>query len=618
MLRPTYYSPKNIKACTFDIETDYPDNPEDILLIGFFNGKRYFEFDNMDAFLGEALKSKYFNHSIYAHNGGRFDFKFLLETLHKYDYDFDILDVNGNILNIRVPFQYYKTKKGKLLSKYSINFTDSFMLLKDSLHKITHSFQVPHRKKEVNFFKKDEPNYIDKFDNWKLFKEYLRYDAIGLYEAIRHFEEIIHRYDGNIKLTIASTAMSIFKNRFLNTVVFPVNKNIKIGSYLGKDVIINIEDEIRKNYVGGRTEIFKRYGEYLYYYDVNSLYPFVMYDNPFPISNPIFVLGNQVTKNDIGFFQCKISYPECKHGIPLLPKKIFNGKFNKLIYPVGEWSGLYDSKMIEYARKEGYDIEIEYGFIFDYEYIFRDFITEFYDLRKENDSYNLIFKYMLNSLYGKWAQKRENTQIVKMTNTDLFSKYKEVKSYIDELDLFEVTSEIDSAHIIPSISNRVTQLSQLELYKWFKKADFDIYNCDTDSLVTSKKLPHSKRLGDIKLEYEIDRGIFLFPKFYCFEGYDLKNKEHTTVKTMKGYNKGRDAITYNDFNKALFKKDYSAFDLEYTDLWGFKESLRRRKNFLNYGLKTKSIKSDYNKRVVLSNNISTEPIEICNEIIVRS
>lgn len=613
MLKPSFYKAKDIKLCTFDIETDYPDNPEDILIIGFYNGKKYFEFDNMDAFLGEALKAKYFNHYIYAHNGGRFDFKFLLETLHKYDYDFiDILDVNGSILNIRVPFQHYKNKNGTVLPKYNINFTDSLMLLKDSLHKITHSFKVPHRKKELNFFKKDEPKYIDKFKNWDLFTEYLQYDTIGLYEAIRHFETIIHKYDGNIKLTIASTSMSIFKNRFLDTVIYPVNKTIKVQG----DKLLNIEDEIRNNYVGGRTEIFKRYGEKLYYYDVNSLYPFVMYDNPYPVSNPIYVTGEQISKNDIGFFQCDIKYNECLHGIPLLPKKITNGGFNKLVYPLGSWSGLYDSEMIKYAINEGYEIDIKYGFIFDHEYIFKDFITEFYKLRKENPSYNLIFKYMLNSLYGKWAQKRENTQIVKIKNPEFFKKYKEVKSYIDELDLFEVTSEINSPHIIPSISNRVTQLSQLELYKWFKKADFDIYNCDTDSLVTSKKLPHSAELGDIKLEYTIDEAIFLFPKFYCFNGYDVKNKENVTIKTMKGYNKGRDNIEYSDFEKALFNKDYKPFDLEYTDLWGFKESLRRKNKFLNYGLKKKSIKSDYNKRIVLKDNINTLPLTINNDTVI--
>lgn len=615
MLSPTNFKSKNLKFATFDIETDYPDNPEDVLLIGFFNGKDYIEFNNFDTFLGETLKSKYFNYKIYAHNGGRFDFKFLLDTLINYDYEFEILDVNGSIINISVPFHKI-IKNNEIKYKYHIEYRDSYALLKDSLSKITNSFKVKHTKKDVNFFKPDEDNYLDKFNNWNLFKEYLKYDTIGLYESISHFEDILHSYNGNIKLTIASTSMSLFKNNYLNTFIYPINKNIEIGNLLGKKIILNIEDEIRKNYVGGRTEIFKREGDNLYYYDVNSLYPFVMSDNVFPISNPVFMLEDQITKKDKGFFQCKISYPKCKHGIPLLPKKIFGKNYNKLIYPVGEWTGLYHSDMIDYARKEGYDIEIEYGFIFDYDYLFKDFVKEMYSLRKENESYNLIFKYILNSLYGKFAQKRTTKQIIKILDNETFKKYESIKPYIDELGLYEIEKTIDSNHIIPSISNTVTQLAQLEIYKWYKKANFNIYNTDTDSFVTEKKLSHSKKLGDIKLEYEIENAIFLFPKFYCFNGYDVEKNKPVTIKKMKGFSKGIDKITYQDFFNALHFNDFKAFSLEYIDLWGFKESLNRKKQFMKYGIKKKSIKSDYNKRYVKNDNINTEPIRIHNEIII--
>lgn len=616
MFRPSHFKPKNLKICTFDIETDYPDNPEDVILIGFYDGEKYYEFDNFDSFLGQSLKSKYYNNAIYAHNGGRFDFKFLLDSLSNYNYDYEILDVGGSILNIRIPFHKIVKTNGEIRFKYNINYRDSYALLKDSLHKITHSFKVPHRKKEANFFKPDEKDYIDKYKNWELFREYLEYDTIGLYEAIRHFEDIIHRYNGNIKLTIASTSINIFKNNYLKTNIFPINKNIQIGEMLGKPVILNIEDEIRNNYVGGRTEIFKRSGENLFYYDVNSLYPWVMHENKFPISNPVFATAEQITKNDVGFFQCNISYPECPHGIPLLPKKIFGKHYNKLIYPVGKWSGLYHSDMIKYAIKEGYDIEVLYGFIFDYEYLFKDFVNDMYSLRKENESYKLIFKYILNSLYGKFAQKRTTKQIIRVLDEDLFNLYQDVKPYIDELGLYEIEKIIDSNHIIPSISNTVTQMSQLEIYTWYKKAGFDVYNTDTDSFVTHKKMAHSKRLGDIKLEYEIEEAIFLFPKFYYFNGFDVEENKPVAIKKMKGFSKGIDNITYKDFFNALHYSDYSAFDLEYIDLWGYKESLRRKKQFMKYGLKRKSIKSDYNKRYVMEDNINTQPIRIENEIII--
>lgn len=38
----------------------------------------------------------------------------------------------------------------------------------------------------------------------------------------------------------------------------------------------NEDSFLRKAYYGGHTDVYRPYGEHLYYYDVNSLYPFVM------------------------------------------------------------------------------------------------------------------------------------------------------------------------------------------------------------------------------------------------------------------------------------------------------------------------------------------------------
>lgn len=614
--KPSAYTVKNLKLCTFDIETDYPDNPLDVILVGFYDGEIYRCFDNMDDFVKFVVRKKYYNFNIYAHNGGRFDFKFLLESLNNFDFDFHIIDVNGNILQIQIPTQYYKNQKGELLTKNTINFRDSYMLMKDSLHKLSHSFNVPHKKVECNFFDKSKKDYEDKFNNWEKFKEYLEYDTIGLYECIRFFENVIHKYNANIKLTIASTSLSIFRNNYLKSWIYPINKEIIIGHLLGKDIKINIEDEIRKYYIGGRTEIDKRYGEYLFYYDINSLYPYMMYNYEFPISSPLFILPEQISKNDKGFFMCDIHYDKCKSGLPFLPMKLFNKNFNKLIYPIGKWSGLYDIDVINYAKKLGYEINIKYGFIFDYEPIFKNFINDMYSLRKENESYNIIFKYIMNSGYGKFAQKRETSQIIKIKDFELF-KDMDIEPYIDDLGLYKVKKQIDSNHIIPSISSRVTQLAQLELYKWYEKADYDIYMSDTDSFITSKYLNSSKNLGDIKLEYEIDRGVFLFPKFYCFEGLESKTGNRITIKRMKGFSKGIENINYQDFYNALFNNDFKKFDIKYNDLWGFKESLNRKNSFLTWDEKSKSVKSQYDKRILDIDGINTKPLTVNDNLIVR-
>ncbi|XLR65359.1 hypothetical protein S83_016031, partial [Arachis hypogaea] len=43
---------------------------------------------------------------------------------------------------------------------------------------------------------------------------------------------------------------------------------------------------IRRGYYGGHSDVYKPHGENLFYYDVNSLYPFVMKTLPMPGGEP--------------------------------------------------------------------------------------------------------------------------------------------------------------------------------------------------------------------------------------------------------------------------------------------------------------------------------------------
>lgn len=67
--------------------------------------------------------------------------------------------------------------------------------------------------------------------------------------------------------------------------------NLSNGTYDVQRVKIHIPNEgedkfIRRAYFGGRTYVFQPYGEDLYYYDVNSLYPYIMKEYPMPASKP--------------------------------------------------------------------------------------------------------------------------------------------------------------------------------------------------------------------------------------------------------------------------------------------------------------------------------------------
>lgn len=604
-----FKEPKKIKFTTWDIETDSPINPEKMILIGFFNGKDYFQYDNFDNFLGETLKKQYFGYNHYAHFGGKFDFLWLLDSLRNYNYNYDIIDVNGKILQIEV----FKNSNARLKGK-SINFTDSYALLPKKLSEITESFKVEHNKISVNFFDTEKENYKDKWKHWKLFQEYLKYDCLGLYESIKEFEKIVNKYGGKINLTIASTSLNIFKNRYLKNYIFSL-KDIVIGKDIfNKPIILKVEELIRDYYFGGRTEIFKRYIEYGFYYDVNSLYPFVMLQK-MPISEPKYLRVENINlQKDIGMIHCTNIEFWKKDIIPLIPYKLQLKDSTKLIFPMGKFSGWIDLDLYRKAIKIGYKIDCDYGIIFDADTIFKDFILDFYQLRFLNETMKLVAKLIMNSLYGKWAQKRIKEMIIKYLGDDE-EFLKTLEPYLLDENLYKITKESKSKHIIPSISSHITTLSQLELYKYIEKVGYNnIYYCDTDSLITTEKLVTSKNLGDIKLEYEINRGIFLLPKTYYIEGFNVLKNEHDTKIVMKGFTKTK--YSYEDFYKGLMG-DYSSFTYSSNKLFGFKESLKRKNKFVHFGNKINSIKSDYDKRILLPDRINTIPLTINNNIVLR-
>jgi hypothetical protein len=120
-------------------------------------------------------------------------------------------------------------------------------------------------------------------------------------------------------LTISRLSLNIFKKNFLNDSSIPIVK--------GK-----LYDDIKKSYYGGVTEVYKPYGENLFYYDVNSLYPFVAL-NPMCGNKYSYIdnFNNTLNLKDLfGFFYCEIETDSNYLG--LLPVRRPEG----LVMPLGK------------------------------------------------------------------------------------------------------------------------------------------------------------------------------------------------------------------------------------------------------------------------------------------
>jgi hypothetical protein len=128
--------------------------------------------------------------------------------------------------------------------------------------------------------------------------------------------------------------------------------------------------DIKKSYTGGAVDVYLPYGENLYLYDINSLYPAVMRENPMPVGEPKYFEGNilennilnlinyEKTSQDLkgennsslrvknnfnfenindrpfGFFEVEIETPNDILN-PILQTKL-NGRFGRTIAPIGK------------------------------------------------------------------------------------------------------------------------------------------------------------------------------------------------------------------------------------------------------------------------------------------
>ena len=581
------------KKIVFDIETISWIEPYSV---GLYDGHRMLTFDGENCiqdFLNAFLVHRYRGYNAYAHNGGKFDFSFILKELvqKKYceQYQIKPMRAGARIIQIEISSFADKTRNGKTKKEIVHTWTlrDSFAMLPFALRKLTTNFGVANPKGDFDHTKIHWGNWKELMPEWK---PYLHNDCIGLFQVMDQWEDyLINKYNTSLdrSITLAQLAMQIFRRQFLK---------MPIATYQAQ------EDEIRKSYYGGRTEIFRMYGENLNYYDVNSLYPFVMKEFPMPVGTPIksFIMKPEDFGVALAVVECpsSVKYPILPHRSPT----------EKLTFPVGKWEGWYCTPELKKAKELGYKITIKYGYKFKKANLFSDYIDILYKVKQKAKSGSVDYiasKLLMNSLYGKFGQRRERESLtifpkstVDLTPVDFFG----------ELPVFIEKSESKAKHILPAIASFVTSYARLELYKVMEKAmkkGGKIYYCDTDSVITDVKLPCSDKLGAIKDELidqgGIKEGVFLLPKMY-----GIKTGTGDYIK-CKGFPKN--LFKFNVFKKALQTNDYSAFRFSKQKIATPFESLRRNKTFVSMIMFSRRVMSRYDKREVIE-DFDTIPIEV--------
>ena len=500
----------------------------------------------------------------WAHYGGKFDIRFILPLLLE-RFDCKFRTVGGGLVKVSV---YYKNSNNKLFE-----IRDSYNILPASLRKLAVEFGVS-EKMDV-----DRKN-IQKLSRFEL-EEYVKSDCVILLDVLHKARQEFGIED--FRLTIASQAFKDWKD--LN--------DEKLYRVSARDY-----DFIKSSYYGGRTEVFKRKGKNLKYFDIVSMYPHVMKKYLYPSGKTMRTYS--FVPNRLGIYKCNVSAPK-NLDIPFLP---FRREDGKLIFPLGNFSGTYTSVEIIKARELGYDIEVIDGLVWEScESPFSEYVDKWFKIKDEakrngNGALKYIAKLHLNTLYGKFGQRREFRKVVHGLTKDMLSR--ECKPLFEDIELYSVTEKDTKPFTYCQIASFVTSYARIELYKGVEAVHArggSVYYMDTDSLVTDVNIPQGTSLGEWELEDEIDEGIFLLPKIYAY-----KHSERLVMKA-KGFRV--DDFKYSTYEQALVN-DFSTFTCEHEGISGLFDSARRGLDVLFKSVIKRSLKGKFDKRVL--DGYNTHPI----------
>lgn len=569
------------------------------------------------ACINQMLSTKYKRCIFYTHNLGGYDSVFILKILADY--------------NQKIGKKYYKMKavlrenrilKLEITAKISscvtntIFLVDSLALLPMSLSSLAKAFTTKYEKpsfpytfvtEKTLYYVGNTPSIeyyhtvnknmsLTEYKNlwntkWDLKQqtlEYLNSDLISLLQIMYEFSQYIfdnHRIQVSECLTITSIAVKIFFN----------------NHYINKLPLIkqqHIYEDLKKAYYGGLSEVYRGYGENLYYYHVNSLYPYASL-NDMPGNSCKYIEsyakdGLDISKNNLfGFFYCEVKTNTDYIG--LLPYRN-NGI---LTYPVGEFSGWFFSPQIEYALKHGYEINVRKGYDFNrVGDVFKDYILTIY---KEKESTTgakrLINKFWLNGLLGRFGmhidkiitsliddyniymdtitkyhvydEKKISEGLILVTHGNDISKSICEQHGIDYIDVINTKKgnvknqeQLDSVrNVSVGVSAAVTGYSSifmLEIKKYILQQGGKLYYTDTDSIVTDIQLPQKyigTDLGLFKLEHNIIRGYFISSKLYCLVVWNNEANCENLIIKAKGVSGSR--LTEKDFIDMLNNEKFS-------------------------------------------------------------
>lgn len=445
----------------------------------FYDGEIYIDFwgDDCIARLVDFIRARHRDYVIYAHNGGKFDFFFMLDDLEN-----PLKIINGRIAQASI---------GRHILR------DSYAIL-----------PVP-----LSAYKKDEINYA-----W--FEQ-------GVRE--KHRADILHYLAKDCEYT--HEMVVAFRARFGDKLTIggaAISELSKIHPF--PRMSASHDAAFRPYYFGGRVQAFESgiiTGKFEIV-DVNSMYPDAMKNKIHPCGarystaiNPrLSPSGKLHGFGDRPFFITIEGHN--KGAFPMRVKKPHPGLDFNIEY------GVFDTTSHELQVAMQHDIftptkihaaKIPHDTISFGDYVDKFTAEKIEGKKEKNKTKELIAKLLCNTPYGKFAQNPENYYDYQITDDGIPPDGFELHEIIGKRFIWKAPSDSEQ-YLDVAIAASITGASRAKLLDALCTAQRPIY-CDTDSIVCEKFYGEKddSKLGAWKVEAECNKIAIAGKKLYAaFDG----------------------------------------------------------------------------------------------------
>jgi len=339
--------------------------------------------------------------------------------------------------------------------------------------------------------------------------------------VFKALQDQLHKLGAHIKLTSSSTAMDLFRRKYLskeNEIYdfensFPGRLTPWMKGSGDVEEAIKAKLEYMKQigkaaYVGGRTENFiLGVAEHQDYLDINSSYPAQMRYKDFPDMNTYEKRSCTDVESLKGYMQdfegealIKVKAPK---GL-LIPFLHHKGEDGKLIFPLGVFTGWYTFPEIRKALSIGYEIlEIyEIAIFGKAKELFNSYIDKLMELKVKKDTKNAA-KLLMNGLSGKFGERSHKADKWRLASEEdiksmSMDKLKILETsageegqvyYYDDNATEEGDGESDfTERSYPLIVAYVTAYGRIQLYECMESIGLKhVHYCDTDSIIADSE-----------------------------------------------------------------------------------------------------------------------------------